>query len=623
MATDANLIPAAGAGGKTNIINRELSAALARVHRRLRPWHIYSLLGACVLVTILSVVLVHVRDHQRNDALIQSQVNVGSYYSQTMLPLDESWPLGTPSDQSTARVNLGYAQYQGHLLGSGIAQYLGMRYAQKPTGDLRWRAPIEPEQIRGDQEARHFGKVCLGISTILPSSTQGEDCLFANVWAPANATADSKLPVLLFIQGGGYTTNSNANWNGTYLVEASGRNMVFVNFNYRVGLYGFLAGERVRADGDLNVGLLDQRMMMQWIQQHISEFGGDPDHVVIQGVSAGAGSVAHHLTAYGGESQTMFHAAIAESLFLPTQPRVSELEWQMDKLLSQTGCDNNESPMSCLRGKDLHTLQAFNVPSPFPGRSYMPLPLFYWGPCIDGNFSRDYLYTMFDQGNFINVPILMGTDNDEGSYFGVNASTSDEVTIFLQNNYPHLSSSTAANITQSYPLEDSLPYHAAWFPSASRAYGEATFICPTVHVLDAFQSKLNSTSSSSVSPRPWAYRYDVLAPENAALGVGVPHTWETWAVFGPDSINGIGGGPPSYYGVAASIVPVVTNYWISFVLYYDPNVRAYASAPEWEAWDGDGQRLKFETGSVEMETTPSDLRSRCDMWKALAAITEQ
>jgi acetylcholinesterase len=134
---------------------------------------------------------------------------------------------------------------------------------------------------------------------------------------------------------------------------------------------------------------------------------------VIQGVSAGAGSVAHHLTAYGGEDEGIFHAAIVESLFLPTQPRVSELEWQLERLLAQTGCDHdNDSPMSCLRGKDLEMLQAYNVPSPFPGASLTPLPLFYWGPCIDGNLSRDYLYTMFDQGDFVDVPVLIGTDND-------------------------------------------------------------------------------------------------------------------------------------------------------------------------------------------------------------------
>ena len=99
----------------------------------------------------------------------------------------------------------------------------------------------------------------------------GEDCLFVNVWGPTNATADRKLPVLVFIQGGGYQADANANWNGTKLVETSGNNLVFVNFNYRVGLFGFLGGEEVRKDGDLNAGLLDQRFLLKWVQTHISK----------------------------------------------------------------------------------------------------------------------------------------------------------------------------------------------------------------------------------------------------------------------------------------------------------------------------------------------------------------
>lgn len=68
----------------------------------------------------------------------------------------------------------------------------------------------------------------------------------------------------------GYTVNANGNWNGSQLVETSGNNIVYVGFNYRVGLFGFLAGEDVRRDGDLNVGLLDQRFLLQWVQKHIS-----------------------------------------------------------------------------------------------------------------------------------------------------------------------------------------------------------------------------------------------------------------------------------------------------------------------------------------------------------------
>lgn len=142
------------------------------------------------------------------------------------------------------------------------------------------------------------------------------------------------------------------------------------------------------------------------------QFGGDPDHVIVNGVSAGAGSVVHHLTAYGGEDEGLFHGAIAESVFSPGEPQVSELEWQFDRLLTQVSCDTAAEAMTCLRGKDTSVLQAANIPTPFPGRPTLPLPLFYWRPCVDGSLIRDSLSVMFENGEFLDVPVLLGTNND-------------------------------------------------------------------------------------------------------------------------------------------------------------------------------------------------------------------
>lgn len=116
------------------------------------------------------------------------------------------------------------------------------------------------------------------------SDTQTEDCLFVDVFTPADATPFSKLPVWVYIQGGGYAKNSNANYNGTEVVEKSrgrhngthvvrqsGYNVVYVNFNYRVGALGFLASAKVKEDGDLNAGLLDQRKLLEWVQDNISK----------------------------------------------------------------------------------------------------------------------------------------------------------------------------------------------------------------------------------------------------------------------------------------------------------------------------------------------------------------
>lgn len=128
-----------------------------------------------------------------------------------------------------------------------------------------------------------FGSICVGVGQDA-SDSNTEDCLFVNVFTPSLATPDSKLPVWVYIQGGGYAHNSNANYNGsdvienpgyhhngTHLVRNSGYNLVFVNFNYRVGALGFLASEKVKKNGDLNAGLLDQRKLLHWVQENIVE----------------------------------------------------------------------------------------------------------------------------------------------------------------------------------------------------------------------------------------------------------------------------------------------------------------------------------------------------------------
>jgi carboxylesterase type B len=89
------------------------------------------------------------------------------------------------------------------------------------------------------------------------------------VWSPSNSTTTSKLPVWVFIQGGGYNTLSHPNYNGTGVVAGSNNNIVFVNFNYRVGAFGFLASEKVRENGDLNAGFLDQRKVLEWVAKYI------------------------------------------------------------------------------------------------------------------------------------------------------------------------------------------------------------------------------------------------------------------------------------------------------------------------------------------------------------------
>ena len=190
-------------------------------------------------------------------------------------------------------VDLGYSKYQGQAMNGGISQWLGIRYAAPPVGELRFAAPQPPPKNNIIQQANQVclkadivcnpltnihmkhGPVCLNTRENVATGDTiqdgfSEDCLFLDVYAPTNATSDSSLPVYVYIQGGGFNTNSNPNMNGGVLVAASGMNIVVVTLGYRVGPYGFLASSEVQANGSLNNGLKDQRQALQWIQNYIS-----------------------------------------------------------------------------------------------------------------------------------------------------------------------------------------------------------------------------------------------------------------------------------------------------------------------------------------------------------------
>ncbi|KAL2869529.1 Alpha/Beta hydrolase protein [Aspergillus lucknowensis] len=508
------------------------------------------------------------------------------------------------------RVDLGYSKYRGVRLPGGVDQFLGMRYAQAPTGDLRFRAPREPEYHYEEQDASQFGALCLGTGQ-QPGNGLEEDCLFVDVFKPSGATAEANLPVLVYIQGGGYAAMGNPNYNGTEIIQSSGGNMVVVMFNYRVGVLGFIASDKLGHDADLNVGLLDQRQLLLWVQKHIRQFGGNPSHVVIQGTSAGGGSVSHHLTAYRGHDEAqLFVGAILESPFWPTLRSVSEMNFQYERLLGSTGC----SSLTCLRRMNISALQAASGASAFPGTAPGdPTPLFYWLPVIDGELIPDQLYTLFTTGQFARVPILVGHVTNEGSWFANNASTATEVSSFLRANYPHLKPGQLEEINQEYANMAPLPSHAKFFPSASAAYGDATFTCPANEMASAGERFVSAA-------RVWSYRYNVLDPGTVAGGYGVPHTFETSAVFGPGQA---GWAASSYYTINAPIVPIVMAYWASFVQHLNPNTSKRPESPEWKTWGPfPGSQLRLETNNTAMEYV-SDWQTRnCTMWKHFSRTME-
>lgn len=184
-------------------------------------------------------------------------------------------------------------------------------------------------------------------------------------------------------------------------------------------------------------------------------------------------------------------------------------------------------------------------------------------------------------------------------------STDEDMITFFRDQHPNITSAQAIGLLTHYPRPKTLiPNHASWFPSASRAYGESTFICPTNDILDALSR--NTTSLFS-------YRYNVHDTDLDAKGMGVPHVTEAPAVFGPDMLTYTP--PASYKTYNADIVPLVMNYFISFARTLDPNTHKVDGAPEWKTWGDDHRRLVLQTDNSTIESIGGGELERCGFWK--------
>lgn len=405
------------------------------------------------------------------------------------------------------------ASYQGYVdKASGWEFYLGVRYAAKPQ---RWQAPTSID-IAGTSvvQANVYGAECFqsqpnAIFTTAQASTidGSEDCLFANIWRPTSASLTGKLPVLFWIHGGGYGSG-NGQADPTFFSQVTGNmNFVFVAIQYRLGAFGFLSSQAVHDGGVVNAGLLDQNMALNWVQQHISSFGGDPTQVTIWGESAGAGSVMQHLVAYGGSLNTsLFNSAMLASPYLPSQYEYNDSvpTALYEQLATRVGCSGTNT-FQCLSAVSGPTLA---LAGDTVSRS---APYGTWGfaPVVDGQFSQQTptaaLLAKRTNGN----RVLIGNNAAEGMVFTPqNITTSAQVLSYVENFFPTLSSSEFTSMLKIYypePLSSGCLY-ATQLERAARIYGDVTFDCPGNMIADSFSQS-------------WRYKYAVA---NSYHGLDVP-----------------------------------------------------------------------------------------------------
>ncbi|KAK2759093.1 hypothetical protein FQN54_003192 [Arachnomyces sp. PD_36] len=496
-------------------------------------------------------------------------------------------------------VDLGYQSYEGVSEDTGISSWLGMRYASPPLGDLRFAAPMDPEESDGEvAPADARGPVCMATDAD-PSDTMSEDCLFVNVWAPSDANSTSNLPVYFFIQGGGFNSNSNPDLDGTGLIQAADMGIVVVTLNYRVGLYGFLAGAEIEST---NNGLKDQIKALEWVQNYISEFGGNPDHVTIGGASAGGASVTLLLTAYGGRDDGLFHAAAAESQSFPSMYTVEESQYQTDTLVERTECGSSDPAeiLSCLRSLDVETLQEHGSASPLPGAENPPL--FMYGPTIDDDIVQDITLRLFEDGKFIQVPTIHGSVANEGTVFAPkDAETLEDTDTFLHDHWPQLTTEQLDTIHPMYSDNETFPDSGALWRYTSDIYGDIRYACPGTYISSIYSAQNPSET--------WNYRYAVEDPTDMESGLGVPHVVEIHSIWGPDYSGG--GAPASYTEENAAIIPIMQAYWTSFIRTYNPNTYRDPDSIEWGLWGEEG-RIYIKTDDLRMEQLDDAQAEKCD-----------
>jgi len=297
-----------------------------------------------------------------------------------------------------------------------IMVYKGIPYAEPPVGKLRWRPPVPKKKWEGVLDASRYGNIC---PQILPAEgtfyyneffktecneTQSEDCLQLNIWTAAKSPKE-KLPVLIFIHGGGFQTNYS------FAPQFDGENMaahgvVVVSINYRLGVFGFLAHPDLIEESEKglagNYGLLDQICACQWVRDNIHFLGGDPEKITISGGSAGAESVM--LLSLSDLTRGWFQRAIMQSgPLLESRTSLKESAEDGKKFLERLGYSSIEEA----RNVDADILKTYGPDLDKGDRMFL-------APCIDGYVLSEEPIQAIKHGKQHDMDYLTGCNKDEG-----------------------------------------------------------------------------------------------------------------------------------------------------------------------------------------------------------------
>ncbi|MGH3297892.1 MAG: carboxylesterase/lipase family protein [Trebonia sp.] len=465
---------------------------------------------------------------------------------------------------------------QGKTAGA-TAEYLGIPYAAPPVGALRWQPPHPAAPWQGTRQATSFAPHCAQSGALASNS---EDCLYLNVFAPADARGRN-LPVMVWIHGGSLLTGESNDYNPAALVRDG---VIVVTINYRLGALGFLADTALASapggpSGDY--GLMDQQAAPRWVQRDIGGFGGAPNNVTLFGESAGGLSVLAQLTS--SSARGLFQRAIVESgTYDLAQPSQASAESSGAAFAAQVGCSGNTA--ASLRGLPVSTiLESEDTSGYYPNNASAVLPR--------------SIGTALASGQFSHVPVISGTNHDEWrAFIGEDPVTAASYVEDISSTLS-LPASTASPVAKDYPLSS--------YSSPAVALGavgtDAIFACPG----------LTAEKDLSRYTPTYAYAFnDENAPNRSLPSYGFPygaaHTFELQYLFDLDNTTY----PGTLSGSQQQLAQAMKQDWTNFA-------KAGVPASGWPGFTASEQRaLSLVPPRPQLETDYAG-EHHCSFWSTV------
>ena len=508
----------------------------------------------------------------------------------------------TPSDPLLVMTDKGPVR---GVAGPGVRRFLGIPYAAAPAGERRWRPPAPRDAWTEVRDATQPSAFCPQIVPVLDIYAGMEDCLAVNVVTP-DPPPPTPAPVMVWIHGGAFTINDGRQIIGSTEggVIAGTAGAVVVSFNYRLGPLGFLAHPALSAEdpehpGSGAFGIEDQIAALGWVRRNIAAFGGDPENVTIFGESAGGWSACILLASPAANG--LFERAIVESgLCLDPLLDLSEAEEQGQRFAELLGCGGASDALACMRAAPPE--QVIGALPPDPRIFFGDGEYGNWFPVVDGNVIPRPLEDSLRDGSFTRVPVLIGSNRDEGTLFIAQAFDEADGPLAAGQYGDALAhfiggSSAVEAVRARYPLE-SYPVPGA---ALAAALGDGYFACPSID------------TATLLAPYVPTYLYQFNYPDSefpiptpSSFALGAFHSSEIQFVFGLPNRD-------PFTPEQSELARAMMGYWTRFAANGDPNG---GGAPSWPLLDENARYLALDRA---IAVGANAKRDECAFWRDLGA----